>query len=100
MSGVRTKSGTTKRTLTDKAFLVLGRKHFAEDFPNPGRLGCPKDRVLKHAAKQPGQMTEEVLNHITLCSPCYNIFSGFLRQAKPQDSPTKRGTRSAKRSRL
>ncbi len=98
MPGAKEKSGIRKRKLSDKAFLEIGNRHLAEDFPNPSRQGCPGDSVLKHAAEQPAQMSEEILDHITLCSPCYNLFSDFLRKTPVQGSRHKTKTRSAKTS--
>lgn len=99
MPGAKGRSGLRKRKLSDETFLAMGRKHFAEDFPNPTRQGCPEDSVLKQAAEQPAQMSDEVFDHITLCSPCYNTFSDFLRKTRVQDSRCKPKTRSAKGSR-
>ena len=98
LPGAMEKSGVRKRKLSDKAFLEIGNRHLAEDFPNPTRQGCPEDSVLKHAAEQPAQMSEETLNHITLCSPCYKLFSDFLRKTPVQSSRRKAKTRSAKAS--
>ncbi len=60
-----------RKPSVDKAFLELGRRHLAEDFPNPTRQGCPQDDVLRLLAEQPTQVEDSVLDHITLCSPCY-----------------------------
>ena len=98
MPGAKGKSGAERRKLSDKAFLEIGNRHLAEDFPNPTRQGCPEDSVLKHAAEQPAQMSEETLNHVTLCSPCYNIFSDFLEKASVKSAHRKPKTRSAKSS--
>jgi hypothetical protein len=96
--GAKGKSGAGKRTLSDKAFLEIGNKHLAEDFPNPTRQGCPDDSVLKQAAEQPAQMSEETLNHIALCSPCYNLFGDFLGKAQVKSAHRKPKTRSTKSS--
>ena len=98
MPGAKEKSGAGKRTLSDKAFLEIGNRHLAEDFPNPTRQGCPDDNVLKRAAEHPAQLSEETLNHITLCSPCYNIFSGFLGKAQVKSAHRKAKARSARAS--
>ena len=98
MPGAKGKSDIRKRKLSDKAFLEIGNRHLAEDFPNPTRQGCPDDSVLKLAAEQPAQMSEETLDHITLCSPCYNIFSDFLGKAPVKSAPRKPKARSAKAS--
>ncbi|HEX5422340.1 MAG TPA: hypothetical protein VFW94_02235 [Candidatus Acidoferrales bacterium] len=98
MPGAKGKSGARKRKLSDKAFLAIGNRHLAEDFPNPTRQGCPEDSVLKLAAEHPAQMSEETLNHITLCSPCYNLFGDFLGKAPVKSAHRKPTTRSAKAS--
>ena len=98
MPGAKGKSGAGRRKLSDEAFLEIGNRHLAEDFPNPARQGCPDDSVLKQAAEHPAQMTEETLNHITLCSPCYNIFSDFLGKASVKSAHRKAKARSARAS--
>ena len=98
MPGAKAKSGAGRRTLSDKAFLEIGDRHLAEDFPNPTRQGCPDDSVLRQAAEHPAQMSEETLNHITLCSPCYNIFSDFLGKASVKSAHRRPKARSAKGS--
>lgn len=74
--------GHKRKPSAEKTFLELGRRHFAEDFPNPARQGCPSEDVLKLLAEKPTQVDESVLDHITLCSPCYRAYSGFLQQMK------------------
>jgi hypothetical protein len=98
LPGAKGKSGARTRKLSDKAFLEIGNRHLAEDFPNPTRQGCPDDSVLKQAAEHPAQMSEETLNHITLCSPCYNIFSDFLGKASVKSAHRRPKARSAKSS--
>ena len=66
----------------EKRILELGRKHFAEDFPNPKRRGCPPKNQLKLLAEQPLKTKESVLNHISFCSPCYRDYSHFLQLHK------------------
>ena len=98
MPGAKGKSGAEGRKLSDKAFLEIGNRHLAEDFPNPTRQGCPGDSILKQAAEHPAQMSDETLNHITLCSPCYNTFSDFLEKTSVKSAPRKSKARSAKSS--
>jgi hypothetical protein len=72
----------TKNSLFEKKILELGRKHFAEDFPNSSRQGCPPNEQLKLLAERPLKAKESVLNHISFCSPCYRIYSHFLQIQK------------------
>jgi hypothetical protein len=67
---------------TDQEFLSLGKEHFAEDFPNPTRQGCPPDSTLKLLADKPTEVEESVLTHLSSCSPCYRTYSHFLQQQK------------------
>src|SRR2546428_1132266 len=68
--------------LSEKKFLELGRKHFAEDFPNPRHQGCPPKDQLKLLAEKPRKAKESVLNHVSSCSPCYRAYSRFLQIQK------------------
>src|ERR1700688_1334368 len=86
LSARRKSKDHKRKPSVDKAFLELGRRHFAEDFPNPTRHGCPEDDVLKLLAEQPAKGEDSVLDHITLCSPCYTTYTGFLRRMKAKDS--------------
>lgn len=94
------KSSTTKWKFSEKRFIAVARKHLAEDFPNPARQGCPDDDVLKQAAEQPLEMNDEVFEHISLCSPCYNAFGTFLRKTKTRGPGSKPVTRLPKGPRL
>ena len=82
MPGARTKPKKRKKTLPEEKILELGRKHFAEDFPNPKRQGCPPKDQLRLLAEKPRKAKESVLNHIASCSPCYRDYSGFLKAKK------------------
>lgn len=71
-----------KNSLSEKSLLHAGRAHFAKDFPNPKRVGCPPVGKLKQLAEHPGFADESVLNHISFCSPCYRDYSRFLQVRK------------------
>jgi hypothetical protein len=101
LSSASRKSKDPKRKPSvDKTFLELGRKHLAEDFPNPTRQGCPQDDVLRLLAEQPTKVEESVLDHITLCSPCYSTYSRFLQQLKAKHSNPRSQTRPSKSPRV
>jgi hypothetical protein len=72
----------TKASPSEKKLLELGRRHFAQDFPNPKRQGCPPAEQLKLLAEKPRKAKESVLNHISFCSPCYRDYSRFLQKQK------------------
>jgi len=99
-SARRKSKGHKRKPSVDKAFLDLGRRHLAEDFPNPARQGCPQDDLLKLLAEKPTQVEDSVLDHITLCSPCYTTYSGFLQQLKAKHSNRRSQTRSSKPPRV
>ena len=83
MPGARTKpKRKTKNSRFEKKILELGRKHFAEDFLNPSRQGCPLKNQLKLLAEKPRKAKVSVLNHISFCSPCYRTYSHFLQIQK------------------
>ena len=71
-----------KRPLSEAKLLLAGRAHFAKDFPNPKRIGCPAGEKLKQLAERPGIAEESVLNHVSFCSPCYRDYSRFLQAHK------------------
>ena len=73
-----------KRPLSETKLLQAGRAHFAKDFPNPKRVGCPAAEKLRQLAEHPSLADESVLNHISFCSPCYRAYSGFLQARKKQ----------------
>jgi hypothetical protein len=68
-----------QKAFSEKELLRIGRKHFAWDFPNPERLGCPPENELRLLAEKPRRAKESVLNHISFCSPCYRAYSRFSR---------------------
>lgn len=83
LPGARTKPKKPEKTpLSEKKLLELGRKHFAHDFPNPRRQGCPPKDQLKRLAENPREAKESVLNHISTCSPCYRAYAGLLKAKK------------------
>ena len=82
LPGARTKPGKTAERTAERKFLQAARAHFAKDFPNPKRMGCPPTSQLKQLADRPGAADESVLNHVSFCSPCYRAFSRFLQTDK------------------
>jgi hypothetical protein len=85
LPGARSKPRKRRKpTLSEKSLLQAGRQHFAKDFPNPKRVGCPAAEKLKQLAEHPGHADESVLNHISFCSPCYRTYGRFLQARKKQ----------------
>lgn len=80
-AGIKPKKHKSRPSAGEE-FLRLGKEHFAEDFPNPAREGCPSDSALKLLADKPTEVEDSILAHITSCSPCYKTYSHFLQQQK------------------
>jgi hypothetical protein len=76
----------TERPFTRKEerhLLRLGRKLFMEHHPNPQRIGCPGTQLLRAVAYARSDISrvqqETVIDHLSICSPCYREFYGYLR---------------------
>jgi hypothetical protein len=61
---------------------LLG-KGLSRDFPNPQRVGCPDSALLRRIAlrKVPLSEADRWLNHFSSCSPCFQDFTQFRKQA-------------------
>jgi hypothetical protein len=79
-----------KKLMSEENLLELGRRHFAKDFPNPKRQGCPPRNALQLLAEDPRKAENSVLNHISFCSPCYQDYSSFLNVRKSKRKPKSR----------
>jgi hypothetical protein len=71
---------------TDKRLLEILRQGLAEEFPNPERIGCPGSALLKGIAQGWVSLAEAEpwLDHLGACSPCFQEFTEFRRQAASQ----------------
>ena len=63
--------------------LDLLDKGLSKDFPNPGRVGCPEESVLRGMAqhKIPLSQADQWLNHLSSCTPCFQDFRKFRAEA-------------------
>jgi len=70
----------------DTRLLEILRQGLAEEFPNPERIGCPGSGLLKGIAqgRVPLAEAEPWLDHLGACSPCFQEFTEFRRQAASQ----------------
>src|ERR1700730_7549207 len=61
---------------------LLGRG-LSRDFPNPQRVGCPDSALLRRIAlrKVPLSEADRWLTHFSSCSPCFQEFTQFRKQA-------------------
>lgn len=53
------------------------------DYPNPARIGCPRDvSVLKALAQKKLHVTDPVIQHVAECSPCFREVMELRRKFK------------------
>ena len=66
--------------------LDILRQGLATEFPNPERIGCPGNTLLKGIAQGKVSLTEAELwlDHLGSCSPCFQEFKEFRRQSAVQ----------------
>lgn len=58
---------------SERELLQAFEKIIHEDFPNPQRIGCPRDEALLKLAEEPGQVhPTHLLAHIRQCAPCFD----------------------------
>ena len=67
----------------EKRILNLLGRGLSEDFPNAQRVGCPDSAILKGIAlhKVPLAEADRWLDHFSSCSPCFQEFTQFRKQA-------------------
>ena len=67
----------------DQRLLDLLEQGVSRDFPNPERVGCPDSSVLRDIAFRKLGLAEvkRWLQHLGACSPCFEEFSSFRREA-------------------
>lgn len=63
----------------EKRILDVFNRGLLNEFPNPGRVGCPGSDVLRRIASREMPLSEadKWLNHLGSCSPCYRDFLQF-----------------------
>jgi len=68
----------------ERKLVEVGKRVFAEHFPNPDRIGCPSPDVLKAMAfRRPSAAGREYpVDHLTMCSPCFRQYSQYRAQAQ------------------
>ena len=68
----------------ERKLVEVGKHVFAEHFPNPDRIGCPSQDVLKAMAfRRPSAAGREYpVDHLTMCSPCFRQYSQYRAQAQ------------------
>ena len=76
-------SSESKSNAADKRLLDILRQGLATEFPNPERIGCPGNALLKGIAQGKVSLTEAEpwLDHLGSCSPCFQEFKEFRRES-------------------
>ncbi len=74
------KAGVTERELIETFERVV-----REDYPNPERIGCPSQEVLKQAATSLTRTSQSVLDHVAKCAPCLQEYDRLRREVQPTD---------------
>jgi hypothetical protein len=79
-------STESQSNAADKRLLDILRQGLAKEFPNPERIGCPGNALLKGIARGKVSLTEAEpwLDHLGSCSPCFQEFNEFRRQSAIQ----------------
>src|SRR5580698_9622281 len=79
-------SSESQSNAADKRLLDILRQGLATEFPNPERIGCPGNSLLKGIAQGKVSLTEAEpwLDHLGSCTPCFQEFKEFRRQAAIQ----------------
>jgi hypothetical protein len=70
----------------DKRLLDVLAQGLSHEFPNPQRVGCPDSPVLRSIAFRKLRLAdaEPWLKHLSSCSPCFQEFSDFRKEAASQ----------------
>src|SRR5713226_6800574 len=79
-------SSESQSNAADKRLVDILRQGLATEFPNPKRIGCPGNALLKGVAQGKVSLTEAEpwLDHLSSCSPCFQEFRKFRTQVASQ----------------
>lgn len=90
---MRSATKNRARWKDERDLLDLARAYLSEAFPNPERVGCPPDEVLRRLAVQPLGSDLAIGEHVTLCSPCFKAYMAHLGHASAQVTQHQRSRR-------
>jgi hypothetical protein len=70
----------------EKRVLDVLARGLSREFPNPERVGCPDSSILRGIAshKLPLSQAAPWFDHLSACSPCFQDFNKFRREAAGQ----------------
>jgi hypothetical protein len=62
--------------------LAAARRSLSEDHPNPERSDCPEPEAIRLLAFDPMKADCTLNLHLTMCSPCFRLYSQYLAEAR------------------
>ena len=70
----------------EKRILDVLARGLSREFPNPERVGCPDSSILRGIASHKLPLSEAApwFDHLSACSPCFQDFNKFRREAAGQ----------------
>jgi hypothetical protein len=72
-----------RREIDEQEFSEFVRSYLSEAFPNPQRIGCPRDWELIRMSEHPKEEIHAAISeHLTFCSPCFNRYMEILAELK------------------
>src|SRR5260370_4339491 len=79
-------SSESQTNAADKRLLDILRQGLATEFPNPERIGCPGNALLKGIAQGKVSLTEAEpgLDHLGSDTPCFQEFKQFRLESTIQ----------------
>ena len=82
-SGRRILKEREEYSIEEQRILDLLDRGLSQDFPNPGRTGCPDPSLLRGIARHkiPLSQADKWLNHLSSCSPCFQDFRTYRAEA-------------------
>jgi len=77
-------SRNKRRDIDENKFFGFAKSYLSEAFPNPQRIGCPPEGELIRMAEHPSEQDEEISDHLTGCSPCFNRYMQILAKLRTE----------------
>src|SRR5262245_36159149 len=70
--------------ISEEKFLSAAREYVESAFPNPDRIGCPARKQLEVLARRKRVATDDEIEHIGTCSPCFVEYHSIRKSWKRQ----------------
>jgi hypothetical protein len=80
----RTSASDTLPRRQEAELIAAAAGVFRTGFPNPQRIGCPPQEVLRSVARKGRSTaeTESILEHLTCCSPCFTEYERLVHKER------------------